>query len=291
MSTIVTNLGGHGPRASRTRHALGFYGRFARKLPKWRRVFIAAGILAVGAGSYLLFVGVPEKHLNSATQGLSAFASKLGFEIEDVRLIGNQMVSEQMVLFALGTGPNEAIFGFDVSAAKERVESLAWVESVSIQRLWPNTLQVSIVEREPYALWQTGGKVFVIDAKGHVLEEFTNSAFASLPRFVGEGAEKHAKDLMTMMADHPDIAQKVVAYVRVADRRWNLRLASGADVKLPEENTKEALELLSVLDAREGLLSRNVEMVDLRLQDRVTVRLPEEAVAAEQQREANGGAR
>ena len=57
----------------------------------------------------------------------------------------------------------------------------------------------------------------------------------------------------------------------VAERRWNLVLDNNITVKLPESNPFAAVADLVRLDATEKLLSRAVSVVDLRIEDRVTV--------------------
>ena len=70
----------------------------------------------------------------------------------------------------------------------------------------------------------------------------------------------------------------------VAERRWNLRLKNGIDVRLPDTNIEQALETLARFDREKNLLSRDIVAVDLRLPDRLTVRLSE--AAAERREEA-----
>jgi cell division protein FtsQ len=65
------------------------------------------------------------------------------------------------------------------------------------------------------------------------------------------------------------------AAVLVGGRRWDLHLDQGVTVKLPENHVREALAQLVKLDREKQLLARDVIVVDLRLPDRVTVRLPE----------------
>jgi cell division protein FtsQ len=69
----------------------------------------------------------------------------------------------------------------------------------------------------------------------------------------------------------------VRASVLVAERRWNLRLNNGIDVRLPEADVEQALDRLVALDRDKKLLSRDIVAVDLRLPDRVTVRLSDAA--------------
>jgi cell division protein FtsQ len=70
------------------------------------------------------------------------------------------------------------------------------------------------------------------------------------------------------------------ASVLVADRRWNLHLNNGIDVRLPDSNVADALDRLVALDRDKKLLSRDITTVDLRLPDRVTVRLSDAAAQA-----------
>jgi cell division protein FtsQ len=61
--------------------------------------------------------------------------------------------------------------------------------------------------------------------------------------------------------------------VRVAGRRWNLRLDNGVDVELPEDDAAGAWHRLAELDKSDAILKRNIQAIDLRLPDRLVVRL------------------
>ncbi len=97
---------------------------------------------------------------------------------------------------------------------------------------------------------------------------------------VGEGAQHAAEPFLAALLRHPDIARTVEASVLVADRRWNLYLKGGVEVQLPEFAPEQALQRLVDLDRTKKLLSRDIVKVDLRLPDRVTVRLSDDAAAA-----------
>ena len=142
----------------------------------------------------------------------------------------------------------------------------------------PSTLQVVVEERTPYAVWQNKGQTYVVDAEGVVLAPALREAYASLPLVVGEGAAKSAAELYDQLVAYADLKQKLIAAIRVGDRRWTLKLASGLEIMLPDDNVGEALNSLAKLDAERGLLKRDIAAVDLRLLDRVTVRLRDDAV-------------
>ena len=244
-----------------------------------------AGVAAllVGVVLYGLFVG---GHVTDGANGIAERTNRLlalsGFSIQDVTVTGRVRTDKQALFEAGGMKRGDPIFGFDTEAARQRVERLDWVETATVTRLLPDTIRIEVTEREPFALWQRGGLLSVIDAQGRPITDENVQEFAHLPFIVGFGAPREAPALLTtMQAEQPQLLQRVRAFVRVSGRRWNLRLENGVDVKLPESGVEKALADLVAHDARHRILSRDIVAVDLRLPDRVSVELAPGADAAE----------
>lgn len=104
-----------------------------------------------------------------------------------------------------------------------------------------------------------------------------DNKFASLPLFVGEGAETEAAAFEEQLSNWPDLQKRVTAYIRIGDRRWDLRMDNGVVVRLPEENLARAMHTLSTLEQDQQVLERDIETVDLRLPDRTTIQLTPDA--------------
>jgi cell division protein FtsQ len=86
-----------------------------------------------------------------------------------------------------------------------------------------------------------------------------------------------------MLGFYPHVRSQVKAMVFVGERRWNLRLDNGIDIRLPETNLNGALDTLTKLDAQDNLFSRDITAIDMRLPDRLTVRLSEDAAKAREE--------
>jgi len=99
----------------------------------------------------------------------------------------------------------------------------------------------------------------------------------TLPHVVGEGANKRIKEYVGILLEVPELSDQVRAGTLVGERRWTLKLKSGIDVKLPEEEPAQALAHLAEVDRTTRLLSRDIIAVDLRQPGRIVVRLSEEA--------------
>lgn len=248
-----------------------------------------ASVLLLGAsiGCGLFKGGHLEGFQESVKAACEAAANAAGFRILMVSVEGNSHVSRPELLAAAGVTQQSSLLLLDVDRARAGLKAIPWVADASVRKLYPDRLLIAVAERQPFALWQSGGRVSVIAADGTVLGPLEHPAFAGLPLVVGAGAAATARDLLPLLDRYPQLREQVRAAIRVAERRWNLRLKNGLDVKLPETNLEQALQLLATLDADKRLLSRDILSVDLRLPDRVSVRLPADAaqVRSEMQRE------
>ena len=237
-----------------------------------------AVVLAAGAGGAVLVAREPLNGsvAHSAAQRLIEASAALGFRVADIRVEGRATTDRETILAALGARPGTPILAVDPERAKQQLESLPWVRSALIERRLPDTIYVRLVEREPMALWQHGGKIDLIDRSGAVIPVTRLDRFAKLPMVVGEDAAAHAAELLAMLASEPALAARVTAAVDVGGRRWNLRLDNAIDVLLPAEDAAAAWGDLARLQRDHAILQRDVQAIDMRLPDRLVVRMAPE---------------
>jgi cell division protein FtsQ len=209
-----------------------------------------------------------------------AAANVAGFRIVSIALTGHRHISREEVLATAGiTGITSLLF-LDVEQTRERLKNNPWIADATVLKLYPGELQIGVKEREAFALWQKDGQVAVIAEDGTVLEPYVAPRLMRLPLVVGRGAETRAKDFLALLDQYPALRDVVRASVLVGERRWNLRLKNGIDVRLPESDVAPALARLVALDREKNLITRDILAIDLRLPDRVTVRLSDAAAQA-----------
>jgi cell division protein FtsQ len=235
-------------------------------------------------GGSAVFGAIKGGHVQEMADALrdtrDALANSAGFRIASVTINGRKQLSQDEVLAIGGVSGKRSLLFLDAADVRDRLKANAWIADATVLKLYPDKLAIDITERSAFALWQDDKHVSVIAEDGAVLEPFVARRFTSLPLVVGKGAETRARDFLNVVANYPKIRDAVKAIVFVGERRWNLRLASGLDVRLPETGVTEALDRLSKLDQDDHLLSRDIVAIDLRLPDRVTVRLSDEAAQA-----------
>jgi len=233
-------------------------------------------------GTFLLFAATGIAGVVSAgrvDETLTWISSASGLAIDSVRITGQTETSEIAVLNRLELAPEASLATFDLAAARERVETLPWVENATLRKIYPATLKITINERKPYVLWQRDQTVSVIDESGRVIGDASDVHYQDLIRVVGQGADKRAGEAIALAGAATAIRDRLRAAVLISERRWNLVLDNGVTLMLPQDKPEAALQVIAALDARNGLLSKDIVSVDLRLADRMFVRLTPEAAA------------
>jgi cell division protein FtsQ len=245
---------------------------------------------AVGGVGYWSFASGWIGYLSAATSAhfVSATADA-GYALATLEVDGRKETPKQDIMLALGAMKGDPILDIDLEAARQRIVDLPWVTSAVVERRLPGTLRVTLTEAEPLALWQKKGDFYLVSRTGDVLAVKDVARFGKLPVIVGDAAPQKAGDLFAMLALEPTLQKRVTAAVLVGNRRWNLRLDNGVDVKLPEVNAAAAWARFAGLERQHHLLDKDISIVDLRQDDKLVVRQAHPATSG-QGEGAEGGA-
>ena len=232
----------------------------------------------------------------SLGDGVAGLGAKAGLTVREVTLEGGRNTPPELVREAVAVRRGDPTLGFSPQEARERLETIAWIERAHVERHLPGTIRVSIEERAPFALWQRDNRFAVIDRGGAVLTTENIGAFSRLPLVVGAGADRAAAPMVELLRGAPEVEGRIQALVRVGERRWNLRLRNGTDVLLPEGHEAEAVARLAELQATKSLLDRPMVAIDMRQPDKLVLRAPPAPPApapdpASAQRAKSGGGR
>jgi cell division protein FtsQ len=239
----------------------------------WRtpRFFGIKGLAVFFAATAIAGIVIGD-HTRSVVSSVTAAS---GLAIDQVKITGQSETSEVDILDRLEIDQLPSLFTFDLDAARERVEALPWVARATLRKLYPDTLEVAVVERLPYALWQKDDTVSLIDPQGTVITDYIGERYTNLPLVVGPGAHTRVDEFLDLVLSQPSLVPRVRAGVLVSERRWNIVLAEAVEIMLPEADPADALARVAGLDATRQLLSREIAAVDLRLPDRLVLRLTE----------------
>ena len=250
--------------------------RNPRRRSLWRRYgrwgTLGVAVMALGGIGFMGY-RFAEHDLPILQDQFIGWTASFGLAVADIQVEGRSSTSPEAILRVVGARRGTPTLAVNPAQAKAQLETLPWIKSATVERRLPDTIYIRIVERTPVALWQRQGKLVLIDREGDVIPVDKLENYSQFVVLVGDDAPAEAGKLLDMLKTEPALASHVTAAIRMGGRRWNLKLDRGIEVALPETNPEAAWRQLAQYEKTDGLLQRNIERVDLRLPDRLVVRV------------------
>jgi cell division protein FtsQ len=200
------------------------------------------------------------------------------FPVSTVELKGNLKNTTRAQIEAALPRAAGNFFAVDLAGVRAGVERLPWVRRVSVRRVWPGRLEVSLEEHVALARWGTGDEMSaLVNVQG---ERFVARTQEALPSFIapaGTAAEvtRRYRSFSEIVAPLGTGVERVVLSPRHA---WQLRLGNGLhlmlgrDADIAEQRLKKFVEAHPATLARTG---QKPEYVDLRYPNGFALRVPD----------------
>lgn len=244
------------------------------------RAFLAIvlGLAATLAWVVASMAGVPAL----ARHQVGVVASDAGFEVRRVRVTGVDRMNELKVYEKALAQRDEPMPFVDLEALRKELLGLSWVKDARVSRQLPDTLVIDIVERTPHAVLRKPDRLVLIDDTGAELEPISQANAKGMLLVEGPGAAKQIPALGKLLDSAPALRPQVASAEWIGNRRWNLTFKTGQIVALPqgEDPASGALVAFARLDGQNRLIGGKVARFDMRVPDRVIMRVPGRAAEA-----------
>ena len=142
--------------------------------------------------------------LRSATPAMR-WPIRPGSASPTVAINGRKQLSQDEVLAIGGVNGRSSLLFLDAATVRDKLKANPWISDATILKLYPGQLQIDIVERTAFALWQQDGRLSVISEDGAVLEPYVSRRFVTLPLVVGKGADVKARDFLALLDRYPQV--------------------------------------------------------------------------------------
>jgi cell division protein FtsQ len=206
----------------------------------------------------------------------AALTANAGFAVSRVTVTGVERMNEQRIYERALVQRNQPMASVDLEALRQELLALSWVADARVSRRLPDMLAIDIVEREPRAVLMKPDRLVLIDGSGHELQPIGDAAARGMLRVQGPGAVRQIEELDLLLDAAPALKPKVKAAEWVGNRRWNLTFDTGQVLALPQDDEAAtgALVKFAKLDGTNRLLGGKVASFDMRLPDRIYMRVP-----------------
>lgn len=164
-----------------------------------------------------------------------------------------------------------SFFSLDVEEASSIIEEYPWVKSAQARKVWPNRLQVTLQEHQP---WLNLNNENIISHEGILFSPSNIEEFTKLPLLKGRYGK--IEDLLSMYhffsEQMPDNDYRIVELEYSAISGWQMRLENKINLYLGNKELSERLErFLAVIDAIDDKRRVNIKYLDMRYQTGVAV--------------------
>ncbi|WP_417523564.1 cell division protein FtsQ/DivIB [Marinovum sp.] len=172
-------------------------------------------------------------------------------------------------------------FHLELDHMRDTIAGLDAVEKVSLRIKPGGILQVDVTERIPAVVWRSTRGLELLDAGGYRVAPLKGRhERPDLPVIAGEGADKHVRQALRLVAAAAPVANRLRGLEWIGQRRWDVVLDRDQRILLPKEKPVQTLERVLALDSitPNGMLERDLAVVDMRLPHRPTIRMNTNAV-------------
>lgn len=239
-------------------------------------LYVLIALVSIAVGAFYISSTVREKvegiKLSVSTvleEAILKLAKLSGFSVENISISGLKYTSKLDVLKVLNINYGDNIFVVDMEILLSALKKIGWIEHVTIQKKFPNSIDIIIEEYRPYALWQYKGKVAVITETGVVIPNADPKHFSDLMLVVGEKANAQCKSLFSVLTDYPGFKDMITSAQFMYGRRWRLYFSTNVLVDLPEENIGDTIDKIYALHQKQKILDRDVEIIDIRVPNKL----------------------
>lgn len=169
-------------------------------------------------------------------------------------------------------------FDLDLNDLKSQVTAINGVRTAGVRVKPGGILHIQVTPRHAVAIWREANGLSLIDQDGALVTYIASRAeHPNLPLIAGEGAARHVPEALSLIKAGAALGDRLHGLVRMGDRRWDVVLDRNQRIMLPETGARQALDRVIALEGAQDVLTRDVARIDMRLGQRPTVRMTEEA--------------
>jgi cell division protein FtsQ len=174
--------------------------------------------------------------------GLAALTWALDRPVRVISMDGSfQRVSPGQIETIVAPFAHAGFMSADLDGIQNAVEALPWVEHARIQRHWPNSLHVTVIEQTAAARWGDSG---LLNTRGELFVRSATHVPAELPHLSGpDGTESQVAQRYLAVQGRMLEAGMRIAALRLDERgAWELDLDSGVTVRLGRREVDERID-------------------------------------------------
>ena len=198
------------------------------------------------------------------------------FEIKHIKVIDSQKSKVTDIREKISNLSDNLLL-LDKQILQNEIEQVPWVKRANIKKIFPNKIQVQVIENDPYAIFLNEGVPFLIDLDGTIITQISDQSIdTSMIQILGEKANENLESLIKSINIHfPELLNDIKSLEYIELRRWNMKLRRDLKIKFPDEKIDQSIINLKRLFVEQNVSESNIIEIDLRIHGRASVKVLE----------------
>ena len=215
--------------------------------------------------SLLLTTFLNNFDLEKYSKLLNNFLIKNGFTINNIQILGIKNIPKETIIKIVNNENKSNILNVNLLNIYNNLRNNDWVEELYIERVLPNTIKISIIEKEAIGIWQYEMSNKLITKNGEIISTANINKFKiDLPIIHGNDANKNANSILKILETNKVLTKNIWSLDYINNRRWNLHFKQGIIVLLPSEGVLRAWNEIIKLQKNYDVLNLGLTELDLR---------------------------
>ena len=198
------------------------------------------------------------------------------FQIKHIKVVDSQKSNEIDIRKKINNLSDNLLL-LDKQILQNEIEEVPWVKRANIKKIFPNKIQIQVIENDPYAIFLNEGVPFLIDLDGTIITQVSDQSIdTSMIQILGEKANENLESFIKSINIHfPELINDIKSLEYIELRRWNVKLKRDLKIKFPDEKIDQSIINLKRLFIEQNVSESNIVEIDLRIHGRASVRVLE----------------
>jgi cell division septal protein FtsQ len=165
---------------------------------------------------------------------------------------------------------NTSILSIDHKKMNEVVLQNEWIHFLNINKKFPSTVNVMVVEHEPFVFWKKGNNNLIITKEFTLIEKFSSNNFSNQTQAKGNFDVEDLKRLYKALNNNNFDLANIVSFEFINSERWDLFLKSNKKIMLGRYDYNQQISNLNkvLIQSKDEKFS----YIDLRLKNKIFVK-------------------
>lgn len=159
----------------------------------------------------------------------------------------------------------ENIFFLDDRTIRNIITSNNLVEKFEVFKKYPSSLYINISKTEFLGRINNYGENFILGSNGKFIKDSNN--ISVLPFIFGKPTINEVLNVKKILDESKFKYENVKTLYFFPSKRWDIEINNGPNIKLPQENIKEVLDLIYEIAPTKKL--SNIKLIDARIKNQI----------------------